>query len=107
MEMDDKIQEQPITSGHNMDDNSLEVKARNNFIKKVYTILAIQLSVTVGFVILNMNNLAFAEFQKNNVWLFWVSFVVSLVSIIVLACVPGIATKSPVNVIFLSIFTLA
>ena len=89
------------------DNSSLEAKARNNFIKKVYSILGIQLSITVSFVLLNMFNQNFAAFQKTNVWLFWVSFVVSLISIIVLACVPGVTTKFPINGILLTIFTLA
>ena len=90
-----------------MESDSLSMSARNNFIKKVYTILAIQLSVTVGFVLLNMFNTAFSAFQAQNVWLFWVSFVISIISLIVLACVPGVTTKSPINAILLIVFTLA
>ena len=107
MEIDDKIQQEPITSGHDMEADSLELGARNNFIKKVYTILGIQLSVTVGFVLLSMFNTAFVTFQVQNQWLVWVSVAISFISLIVLACVPGVTTKSPINAILMIIFTLA
>ena len=38
---------------------------------------------------------------------FWVAFAVSLISLIVLICVGGMSTKSPWNVLLLSLFTLA
>lgn len=81
--------------------------ARANFVKKVYSTLAIQLLVTTGFVCLSTFNAEFREYQRNNMILFWLSSLASLVSILVIVCVRGVATTSPINVILLSVFTLS
>jgi protein lifeguard len=107
MNIEDRIDDHPITSGEDLKDDTLLSQARNNFIKKVYCILGIQLMVTTSFVIFNMANEAFAQFQLENQAVFWVALVVSIISLIVLICVPGMATKSPWNVLLLSVFTLA
>ena len=107
MDLEEKIEQNPIKSNEDYDSESLEGSARNNFIKKVYSILGMQLLVTVSFVLFNMFNAAFAKFQAENMAIFWIVFVISLVSLIALACVPGLAAKSPINVILLSVFTLA
>jgi len=88
-------------------DSELMQNARSNFIKKVYSILGIQLSVTTGFVCLSTFNTEFREYQQNNMAFFWISFVVSVVSLLTLGCVRGITTKSPINLILLCVFTLS
>ena len=63
MNIEDRIDDHPITSGEDLKDDTLLSQARNGFIKKVYCILGIQLLVTTAFVIFNMNSPAFAQFQ--------------------------------------------
>lgn len=107
MRLDDKIEENYVSEGNIYEDDALGRSARSNFIRKVYSILGMQLTVTVGFVLLSMFNQAFAEYQMLNIQMFWLAFVISIISLIVLACIPGMATKSPINTILLCIFTLS
>lgn len=80
---------------------------RKAFIKKVYSILTIQLSVTLGFIAL------FVFHRPTNLWvrqhheLFWVAFGIVFVTMIAMACCESVRRTSPLNFIFLSIFTLA
>lgn len=62
--------------------SSLGSGARRNFVKKVYSVLSIQLLATVFMVWCNFSFRAFAKFQERNTWLFWVAFVAALVSMI-------------------------
>ena len=80
---------------------------RNRFIKRVYSILGCQLLVTISFVLLNMFNEAFANFQYENNGLFGLALVVSFLSITILGCVEGMSTKRPHNIFLLCVFTLA
>ncbi len=105
--MDDNVDHNPVVSGEDVKDDSLRAGARNNFVRKVYSILVMQLLVTCGFVSLSMFNESFLKYQNENLWVFWVSFVTSIASLLVLVCVRGVATNSPLNVILLSAFTLA
>jgi hypothetical protein len=81
--------------------------ARANFVKKVYSILAMQLLVTTGFVTLSTFNQEFREYQQANMALFWVCILISLISLLTLACVRGITTKSPINILLITVFTLS
>jgi FtsH-binding integral membrane protein len=89
------------------EDGSLASNSRNNFIKKVYSILSVQLLITVIFVASNMLSLSFAKFQAEETWALILAAVVSIVSIIVLVCVRGFAKEYPKNMVCLLIFTLA
>lgn len=62
--------------------SSLGSGARRNFVKKVYSVLSIQLLATVFMVWCNFSFRAFAKFQERNTWLFWTAFVAALVSMI-------------------------
>ena len=89
-----------------MEDELLQ-DARVNFIKKVYSILAMQLLVTSSFVALSTFNEEFREYQQTHMGLFWVCFLISLASLLTLGCVRGITTKTPANMLLLIIFTLS
>lgn len=52
--MDEKIDQEQVTSGEEIEPLSLNENARNNFIRKVYSILAIQMLITCFFVTLSM-----------------------------------------------------
>jgi len=80
---------------------------RNGFVKKVYSILTMQLVFTVAFVSLSMTNPAFAEFQQNNWGLHVLSAIVAIVSMIVICCCREFSKQVPNNYILLAIFTIA
>jgi FtsH-binding integral membrane protein len=63
-QFDDKIEQEVYACGSDTLDHELMQNARNNFIRKVYAILGLQLLVTCGFVILSTFNLAFQQFQN-------------------------------------------
>lgn len=95
--------EDPDAKGFEFNDESI----RKGFIKKVYSILTAQLSVTLGFIAM------FVYHQPTNHWvrshreLFWVALVILIVTMIALACCESVRRKSPMNFIFLALFTLA
>ncbi len=77
---------------------------RLGFIRKVYGILTVQLTFTallssIGFI----DSVRF--YYARNMWLFWVSFGLSIGIIIPLACFKTIARKVPINYILLLSFT--
>ncbi|KAJ8017025.1 hypothetical protein DPEC_G00013480 [Dallia pectoralis] len=80
---------------------------RRIFIRKVYTILMVQLLVTLSIVSL----FTFCEpvrtyIQSNPGW-YWASYAVFFVTYITLACCPGPRRQFPFNLILLTIFTLS
>jgi len=81
---------------------------RRGFIKKVYGILSVQLLVTMGIIAIFSfpRDGAIRNYVKNNNWVFWTSYALSLPLIIVLACCEGVRRKSPTNIIMLGLFTL-
>ena len=79
---------------------------RLGFIRKVYYILTSQLLLTVIFVIVAHNSLSFNTFQIENIWLFYVCLVISIICMYALGCYQKIARKVPLNYILLLVFTL-
>jgi len=101
-----------LENGYTSEDETFnafsEKKVRAGFIRKVYSILSLQLLITFGFV---------AVFQlvdpiRNYVlddahsWMFFTALGISLVLIIVLICIPGIRRSFPTNLICLMLFTI-
>lgn len=80
---------------------------RKGFIRKVYSILTVQLSITLGFICLFMYHNATKLWVQRHPEMFWISFGVMIVTIIAMACCEGVRRKSPMNFIFLALFTLA
>jgi len=83
-----------------------EANVRRGFMRKVYSILSLQLLVTMAVM-----GIFFIEPVKNysrtdGQWMFWVAFVASLVCIIALTCFEGVRRKAPGNMIWLGVFTL-
>ena len=66
------------------EDSSLSQSARQNFVKKVYSIISIQLAFTVAMVSLTFYSKAFARFQFRNMWTFWTALIGSIVTLIAL-----------------------
>ncbi|XP_044299104.1 protein lifeguard 2 [Varanus komodoensis] len=80
---------------------------RRVFIRKVYSILLLQLLVTVGIVAL----FTFCQpikgyVQANPAW-YWASYAVFFITYLILACCSGPRRYFPWNLILLSIFTLS
>ncbi|KAH8285681.1 hypothetical protein KR054_012339 [Drosophila jambulina] len=85
------------------DDQSI----RRGFIRKVYLILMGQLLVTFGAVALFVFHQGTRNFAQNNMWLFWVSLGVMLVTMLCMACCESVRRQTPTNFIFLGLFTAA
>lgn len=83
-----------------------EKSVRLGFIRKVYSILTMQLVVTMAIVgVFTLETVK--EFSAANPWMWILALVIMLVSLITLACCEGVRRKTPHNFIFLGLFTLA
>ncbi|KAB7499913.1 Protein lifeguard 1 [Armadillidium nasatum] len=79
---------------------------RRSFIRKVYGILTVQLIITFGIVSIFIFIESIQQTLYENTALFWIPFGLSIVFMIILACVPGLTRKTPWNFIFLLLFTI-
>ncbi|KAM3845868.1 protein lifeguard 2 isoform 2-T2 [Vipera latastei] len=80
---------------------------RRVFIRKVYSILLLQLLVTVSIVaIFTFCKPVQGYIQANPAW-YWASYAVFLITYLILACCSGPRRYFPWNLILLSIFTLS
>lgn len=95
--------EDPEIKGFGFSDASI----RRGFIRKVYSILMAQLSVTLAFIAWFLYHEPTRRFVYNNSWLFFVALVVVFVAMITLACCGEVRRKAPTNYILLGVFTLA
>lgn len=80
---------------------------RRGFIKKVYSILMLQLSVTlavIGWVVFDKRT---GLYVQQHSWLIYVAFGITIIALLCLACCGDLRRKAPHNFIFLGIFTLA
>lgn len=83
-----------------------EKSVRLAFIRKVYSILCLQLAVTAGIIgIFTMQSVKEYAHQHQEMW--WIALVMLFVALIALACCPDVRRKTPHNFIFLGMFTLA
>ncbi|XP_028049803.1 protein lifeguard 1 isoform X2 [Monomorium pharaonis] len=102
-------------SGYGEDPMQDEVKGfefsdktiRNGFIRKVYSILMCQLVLTLGMISLFLYHEPTQRWVQRHTELFWISFVVTIVLIICMACCTNVRRKAPMNFIFLFLFTIA
>ena len=91
---------------------SLSHSARQNFVKKVYSTLSIQLAVTVATVLLTFNSRAFVRFQMNNYWTFYVALIGSIVTLLALCTLRSmivlgkLSRQVPTNYYLMGLFTL-
>ncbi|XP_032801963.1 protein lifeguard 2-like isoform X1 [Petromyzon marinus] len=94
--------------GDSFSSNTWEDKnLRRVFIRKVYAILMLQLLVTFGIVAIFTLCEPVGYYVKRNPILYWSSYAVFLVTYLVLACCKEPRRRFPLNIILLSIFTLA
>uniref|UniRef100_A0A6I8NG48 Glutamate ionotropic receptor NMDA type subunit associated protein 1 n=1 Tax=Ornithorhynchus anatinus TaxID=9258 RepID=A0A6I8NG48_ORNAN len=87
----------------NWDDKSV----RRAFIRKVFLVLTLQLSVTFSFVAIFTFVDGVKGFVQRNVWAYYVSYAIFFVSLIVLSCCGDFRRKHPWNLIALSILTVS
>ncbi len=66
------------------DSGPLVQSARQNFVKKVYSVISIQLLLTVLTVYLSIQSKAIAKFIVRNTWPFWVSLIGGIATLIAL-----------------------
>ncbi|XP_077862244.1 protein lifeguard 1-like isoform X2 [Saccoglossus kowalevskii] len=79
---------------------------RHAFIRKVYTILCVQLMVTMGIICVFLFVDPVKEYVYSNPWVWWVALGITFATLIGMACFSDIRRKFPINFIFLAIFTL-
>lgn len=85
-----------------------EKSIRMGFIRKVYLLLMCQLILTFGIVAMINFILPIKNYVKDNFMIFFlVAFAISIVTVIIMCCSTTVRRKSPMNLIFLFIFTLA
>jgi hypothetical protein len=83
-----------------------EKSIRHGFIRKVYSILLCQLTVTLLFICLFFFVPPVREYSHQNIWLWITALVLTFVCIIALSCCPDVRRTFPTNMIFLGIFTV-
>ncbi|XP_022917967.2 protein lifeguard 1 isoform X1 [Onthophagus taurus] len=80
---------------------------RRGFIRKVYAILMSQLLVTTAFIAWFLFHLPTKQFVQRNPALFFVALAIMIVTLLAMACCDSVRRKSPMNFIFLFLFTIA
>lgn len=80
---------------------------RRGFIRKVYSILTVQLSITLGFIALFMYHRGTKIWVQKHPEMFWIALGVMIVTLISMACCGSVRRKAPMNFIFLALYTLA
>ncbi|XP_026881247.1 glutamate receptor, ionotropic, N-methyl D-aspartate-associated protein 1a (glutamate binding) [Electrophorus electricus] len=80
---------------------------RQAFIRKVFMVLTVQLTVTFSFVALFTFSNDVKLFVRQNRWTYYVSYAVFFVALIVLSCCGEFRRKHPWNLVALSILTLS
>lgn len=80
---------------------------RAGFIRKVYSLLLLQLLVTSAIVSLAFTSDSVQVFVKSNPALFVLAMVASLALLYALGCYPAVARRVPLNYVLFATFTLA
>lgn len=80
---------------------------RHNFIKKVYSLLAVQLFITVCIVALFALHMPVHDWAKTSRWFHTASFAVAFIILLVITCMGELRRKHPHNLVALFIFTVA
>ena len=107
-QMMDQIYPDDISSEelHQTAAGNIYKKSRIGFIRKVYLILAFQLGITCISIAVTILNNDLRKLIQQGLVLWILSFVGSLVTLLILICVPGMSTKVPSNYILLFAFTI-
>ncbi|XP_031622424.1 protein lifeguard 1-like isoform X2 [Contarinia nasturtii] len=79
---------------------------RRGFIRKVYSLLSLQLIFSFGIVLLCTQHDGVKSFIQGNLWMFFIGFLLLLITTIVMLCCESALHKHPHNLIFLSFMTI-
>jgi protein lifeguard len=82
-----------------------EARIRNGFIRKVYSLLTLQLLISFSIVMAIVFIGELKGFFYQNFWILWVIMIADLIIIFALTCFESVYRKSPLNAILLFIFT--
>lgn len=93
----------PDVKGFDFSDKTI----RRGFLRKVYAILMVQLSITLAFISWFLYHSPTRNFVGRHPELFIVAIIVLFVCMIALACCGEVRRKAPMNFILLSLFTFA
>ena len=74
--------------------------------RKVYAILMAQLTITMGFISLFVFLPEVKSYSQEHGEIMWISFAMSMVLLIVLACCSDFRRRWPLNIILLGLFTI-
>ncbi|XP_035824837.1 protein lifeguard 1 [Aplysia californica] len=88
------------------EDSFGEKNVRLGFIRKVYSILFVQIGITGGMISLFLYVDAIRDYSSDNPWMWILSFVLTIIILIVLACCPDFRRRSPLNFVLLIAFTV-
>lgn len=80
---------------------------RRGFIRKVYSILTVQLTCTLGFIFFFGYHDGARAWATSHIEMFWLALILMFVTVIAISCCEGVRRTSPHNFIALSLFTLA
>jgi len=80
---------------------------RRGFMRKVYSILSLQLLLTTAVAGLFFIHPIREYASTNGFWMIYLAFIPSFICLIALTCCEGVRRKSPGNLICLGVFTLA
>jgi len=110
--MDSKAKDDECLPAEGFLSSFTDEKIRAKFIKKVYLIILTQLSVTAGITALFSNHPAIRAFFRDDrtskgLITYMVSYVIFAITYFGIICVPTLRRKHPINIITLSVFTLA
>jgi len=83
-----------------------EKSVRMGFIRKVYSILSLQLLTTLCLVLAFSFSASLKGYVQAHPAILWVSLVVTFVMLFALSCFPSVARTHPTNLICLAAFTL-
>lgn len=97
----------PVVDGGLMEEGSLAKSARMGFIRKVYSILSVQLAITAAATVAVLTSDKLKLWLYSNPWILIVSMILSIICIYALGCYRTLARTVPINYILLGIFTLA
>lgn len=108
--MEFEVNDEDIKHVYNEDNavlgDGLEGRARLQFVRKVYTLLSLQLLATVAMTCLSIYNEAFRQYQANNNWLMAIMMVLLVASQIGVLCT-RYGRRSPASLYLLFLFTIA
>ena len=86
--------------------SSLSKSARIGFIRKVYSILFCQLTLTALFIVIGAVSESYRNFVENNFAVYVLSIIGYIACIIALVCCRSLGRKVPTNYILLTILTV-